>query len=120
MKIKDLEDAINYYQYQLMTGVDEATGEWGLSKHFEAFRESAKTMLELMKAREKASKGTWDLNGTMPEKPEYSVFVKWGNKFATLFKISIPEYHENKNKGWEEAHRNAQFITEAANLTRES
>ena len=63
MKIKDLEDAINYYQYQLMAGVDEATGEWGLSKHFEAFRESAKTMLELMKAREKASKGTWDLNG---------------------------------------------------------
>jgi hypothetical protein len=70
---------------------------------------------ELIEAGEKATKGEWDLNGNIEGKPEYSVFVQWGDKFARLFGILIPEYHRNKNKGWEEAHRNAVFITKAAN-----
>jgi len=69
----------------------------------------------LIGAGDKASQGEWESNGNLEGMPEYSVFIRWGKKFATLFKINIPESHENKDKGWEEAYKNATFITAAAN-----
>lgn len=70
-------------------------------------KKSAQTMLELMKAREKASDGEWDWTG--------DIFGTAGNQ--TILCCNRLFDHEGLQFRYQE---NAQFITLAANLTRET